>query len=162
MEGRRKRRGKPTPIYGQALSADGTSLVGNRATLITNDQGWEGPLVEGPFVVKKAGYYQLFYSANAYYNGTYAVGVARSQSPLGPYQKAGPPILKTNAAWVGPGHCSVVDTPDGDTYMVYHAWQAGHVAGPGDGRLTLVDAVFWENGWPVVPAAPSSRSRPMP
>ena len=37
--------GQPTPIYGQALSPDGTSLVGARTTLITNDQPWEGVLV---------------------------------------------------------------------------------------------------------------------
>jgi len=154
--------GKKTPIYGQALSADGTSLVGQRTLLITNDLGWEGGVVEGPWVVVRGGEYYLFYSGNAYYNGTYAVGVARSSAPLGPYQKAGPPILKTNGTWVGPGHCSVVDTPAGDTYMVYHAWEAGHVNGPGDARLMLTDAVVWSGGWPSVPEAPSISSRPMP
>ncbi|MFT3772914.1 MAG: glycoside hydrolase family 43 protein [Minicystis sp.] len=154
--------GKTTPIYGQALSPDGTALTGARTTLIQNDLGWEGGVVEGPWVVAKDGYYYLFYSGNAYYNGTYAVGVARATSPLGPYQKTGAPILTTNATWVGPGHCSVVDTPAGDTYMVYHAWQAGHVNGPGDARLMLVDAVLWDNGWPAVPEAPSVGSRPMP
>lgn len=154
--------GKATPIYGQALSADGTSLVGSRVTLITNDQGWEGGVVEGPWVVARGGSYYLFYSGNAYYNGSYAVSVARASSPLGPYQKAGAPILTTNGAWVGPGHCSVVDTPAGDTYMVYHAWQPGHVNGPGDQRLLLVDAVVWSGGWPGVPEAPSIGARPMP
>ena len=154
--------GQPTPIYGQALSADGTALVGGRVTLMKNDLGWEGGVVEAPWVVAKDGFYYLFYSGNAYYNGTYAVGVARASSPLGPYQKAGAPILKTSAAWVGPGHCSVIDTPAGNSYMVYHAWQAGHVNGPGDGRLMLVDAVTWSGGWPAVPEAPSVNSRPMP
>lgn len=154
--------GAPTPIYGQTLSADGTSLVGGRVTLISNDLPWEGPLVEGPFVVHNGGFYYLFYSANAYYNATYAVGVARSASPLGPYQKKGPPIVTTDGAWVGPGHCSVVDGPSGDTYMVYHGWEPGKVNGPGDQRLGLLDAIVWGGGWPSVPAAPSRRSRPMP
>lgn len=153
---------KPTPIYGQALSADGTALSGARVTLMTNNLAWEGGVVEGAWVVLKDGAYHLFYSGNAYYNGTYAVGVARASSPLGPYQKAGAPILTTNGTWVGPGHCSVVDTPAGDTYMVYHAWLKGHVNGPGDERLMLVDAVRWDNGWPTVPEAPSVGSRPMP
>ena len=154
--------GQATPIHGQALSADGASLVGARTTLITNDQGWEGGVVEGPWVVARGGSYYLFYSGNAYSNGTYGVGVARASSPLGPYQKAGAPILTTDGAWVGPGHCSVIDTPVGDTYMVYHGWQPGHVNGPGDQRLLLVDAVVWSGGWPGVPEAPSIGSRPTP
>lgn len=154
--------GKPTPIYGQKLSASGTALTGGRTQLIVNDQGWEGGVVEGPWVVAHGGSYYLFYSGNAYYNATYAVGVARASSPLGPYQKAGAPLLGSHGQWVGPGHCSLVDTPAGDTYMVYHAWQSGHVNGPGDRRLMLVDAVHWSGGWPSVPEAPSQHSRPMP
>jgi hypothetical protein len=46
--------------------------------------------------------------------------------------------------------------------MVYHAWQAGHVNGPGDARLMLTDAVVWSGGWPSVPEAPSISSRPVP
>jgi GH43 family beta-xylosidase len=154
--------GKSTPIYGQPLSPDGTALTGSRVTLITNDQPWEGGVVEGPWVVEKGGTYHLFYSGNAYYNGSYAVGVARAQSPLGPYTKTGAPILKTNASWIGPGHCSVVDTPEGDSYMVYHAWAPGHVNGPGDSRRLLVDAVTWDGGFAAVPEAPSIGSRPLP
>ncbi|MCY0996923.1 glycoside hydrolase family 43 protein [Myxococcus sp. MISCRS1] len=149
--------GQPTPIYGQALSADGLSLVGTRRTLITNNLGWEGGVVEAPWVVARGGYYYLFYSGNAYYNSTYAVGVARATSPLGPYTKAGAPILATGGGWVGPGHNSVVNGPGGDTYMVYHAWNSAHSA-----RVMLVDAITWPNGWPAVPEAPSAGSRPRP
>ena len=153
--------GAATPIFGQQLSADGLSLVGSPVQLITNDQGWEGPLVEGPWVYSKGGTYYLFYSANAYYNASYAVGVARSQNPLGPYSKMGPPILTSDGAFAGPGHCSVVDAPSGDTVMVYHAWLGSSIGG-GPGRVMLVDQVQWENGWPYVRQAPSSHSRPMP
>jgi len=157
--------GKPTPIQIQALAADGLSTTGTRTMLITNDHSWEGPLVEGPWMIEHGGEYFLFYSGNAYYNQTYAVGVARASSPLGPFTKASGPILVTGGDWVGPGHCSVVDGPGpgGDTYMVYHAWRAGQVNGPGDGRLTLTDAVQWgTDGWPHLFGAPSSASRPMP
>ncbi|WP_257452081.1 glycoside hydrolase family 43 protein [Archangium lipolyticum] len=149
--------GKPTPIYGQELSADGLSLVGTRRTLITNDRAWEGGVVEAPWVVARDGYYYLFYSGNAFYNGTYAVGVARATSPLGPFTKASAPILKTVPGWEGPGHCSVINTPAGNTVMVYHAWNQAHTA-----RVMLADTVFWRDGWPVVPQAPSVGSRPMP
>ena len=153
--------GQPTPIYGQALAADGVTLQGSRQTLITNDLGWEGRVVEGPWIIRRDGYYYMFYSGNAYYNATYAVGVARASSPLGPYVKRGDPILATNERWIGPGHCSVVDGPDGTTQMVYHAWSAGEV-GSGHQRLTLVDPVYWVDGWPLMRAAPSMRSAPAP
>jgi arabinan endo-1,5-alpha-L-arabinosidase len=149
--------GQKTPIYGQQLSADGLSLVGTRTTLITNDRTWEGGVVEAPWVVAKDGYYYLFYSGNAYYNGTYAIGVARATSPLGPYTKASEPILKTVAGWEGPGHGSVITTSSGTSVMVYHAWNTAHNA-----RVMLVDAIVWSNGWPTMPAAPSLNSRPMP
>ncbi len=154
--------GLPTPIHGQPLAPDGLSLVGSPSTLITNDEAWEGAVTEAPFMVQNGGTYYLFYSGGAYYNASYAVGVARATSPLGPFTKLGGPILTTAGAWVGPGHCSVVDTTGGDTYIVYHAWQASCVNGPGCGRLVLTDAVAWQNGWAAVPLAPSESSRPLP
>jgi hypothetical protein len=153
--------GKPTPIHAQPLAADGLSLTGSPSTLITNDQAWEGAVTEGPFMVAQGGSYYLFYSGNSYANATYAVGVARASSPTGPFTKASGPILVTGGAWVGPGHCSVVDTPAGDTAIVYHAWRQGCVNAAGCGRVDLVDDVAWQGGWPSVPLAPSSNSRPL-
>ncbi len=154
--------GQPTPIRARALAADGLAVTGGTATLITNDRAWEGNLVEAPFFIERAGTYYLFYSGNAYYDGRYAVGVARASSPLGPYTKLGDPIVVTGGPWVGPGHCSVVDGPGGDSYMVYHAWRTGMVNGAGDGRMVLVDQITWRDGWPRVPGGPSADSRPAP
>ncbi len=155
--------GQPTPIQIQPLTADGLSLQSGSAatTLITNDQAWEGAVTEGPFMVAQGGSYFLFYSGNSYANASYAVGVARASSPTGPFTKASGPILVTDGAWVGPGHCSVVQTAAGDTAMIYHAWVAGCVNAPGCGREDLVDLVDWTGGWPSVPLAPSSNSRPL-
>ena len=152
--------GAATPIHGQALAADGLSRAGTRATLITNDQSWEGPLVEGPFVYQHAGMFYLFYSGNFYASTSYALGVARASAPLGPYVKAPAPIVVTGGDWAGPGHCSVVDG-HADTYLVYHAWRAGQVGAPNQ-RYPLVDQIVWQNGWPAVPTAPSSGTRPLP
>ncbi len=154
--------GQSTPIHGQSLAADGLSLVGSPSTLITNDQAWEGAVTEGPFMVEHGGSYFLFYSGNSYANASYAVGVASAPSPLGPFMKAQGPILISGGPWVGTGHCSVVDTPAGDTYVVYHAWSSGCVNGPGCERRLLTDAISWGAAWPAVPLAPSSTSRPLP
>ena len=152
--------GKPTPIHAAQLAPDGLSVVGSAVTLITNDQAWEGAVTEGPWMILRGGMYYLFYSGNSYANTTYAIGVARASSPLGPFTKQTAPIVVTGGDWAGPGHCSVVDGAQ-DDYVVYHAWEAAHVnASPG--RLVLVDQIVWRNGWPTVPGAPSSATRPLP
>jgi len=153
--------GIQTPIHGQELSADGLALVGARKTLITNDLPWEGPLVEGPWLIDNGGKYYLFYSANAYNTPSYAIGVARADSPLGPYTKAPQSILSGAGHWAGPGHGSVITTKKGETWHVYHSWITGQVGG-GPGRVALIDRVFWENGWPTMRAAPSFQSLPVP
>jgi GH43 family beta-xylosidase len=153
--------GKPTPIHAQPLTPDGLALTGSPATLITDDQPWEGSVVEAPFMVQQGSTYYLFYSGNSYANASYAVGVAQGPTPMGPFTKAGAPILVTGGPWVGPGHCSVLSTSAGDTAIIYHAWPSNCVNGPGCGRETLVDQILWQNGWPAVPLAPSSTTRPL-
>lgn len=149
--------GQPTPIHIQPLAADGLSLTGSRSTLITNDQSWEGAVTEGPFMIAHAGSYYLFYSGNSYANASYALGVAKCTSVTGPCTKPAGPIVTSTSTWVGPGHNSVVVGPGGDLYAVYHAWNAAH-----DARYPLVDQITWVNGWPAVPGAPSTLSRPAP
>jgi GH43 family beta-xylosidase len=153
--------GKQTPIHAQPLAADGLSLVGSPSTLITNDQTWEGPLVEAPFMIAHGGAYWLFYSGNGYATANYAVGVAKASAPTGPFTKASAPIVVTGGAWAGPGHCAVLDTKSGDTAMVFHAWESTAINAP-PGRQVLVDAVRWDSSFPSVPFAPSSAARPIP
>jgi arabinan endo-1,5-alpha-L-arabinosidase len=149
-------------VYAQRLAADGMSLIAERPTeLLRNDLGWEADVVEGPWIQRQGGSYYLFYAGNGYASAAYAVGVARAASPLGPYVKKGDPILETNAGWQGPGHCSLTPGPGGELQMLYHAWYAGRVGG-GNPRVLLVDPVSWQDGWPVMHAAPSLRSVPLP
>lgn len=153
--------GQRTPIFIQELEADGVTLRGAPSTILTNDQGWEGALVEGQWIVERGGYFYMFYSGNGYASTSYGVGVARASSPTGPYTKASGPILTTNGAWDGPGHGAVLKGPSGDWVHVYHAWVKGK-AGQAPGRFVLVDRVTWDNGWPKMLGAPSKRSQPMP
>ena len=107
------------------LHSDGLSTTSDPwVELLRNTLPWEADLVEGPWIIHKDGYYYLFYSGHCYCDGTYATGVARSKNALGPYEKKGDPIRKSDSVWVGPGHCSVLHTKeDPNQYvMVYHAW----------------------------------------
>jgi arabinan endo-1,5-alpha-L-arabinosidase len=76
--------------------------------------------------------------------------VARATSPLGPFTKKGAPILKNDAAWVGPGHGSVV-VAHGDDFFFHHAWptNGAGVRNASAGRYDLVDRITYTSGWPV-------------
>ncbi|HYY93294.1 MAG TPA: family 43 glycosylhydrolase [Pyrinomonadaceae bacterium] len=150
---------KRTPIWAQRLSEDGTRLVGERRELIHNDQAWEkhptlpfGNLVEGPSVVRRNGWFYLFYSGNFCCGREcdYALGVARSRRLLGPWEKnPRNPILAGNDAWKCPGHGTVIEDARGRYFLLYHAYQ------PKDfvyvGRQALLDEViFGADGWPTI------------
>ena len=150
---------KPTPIWAQRLSADGTRLVGEKRELFHNDQAWEkhptlpyGDLVEGPSVVRRDGWFYLFYAGNFCCGRecAYAVGVARSRKLLGPWEKHSKnPIMEGNGGWRCPGHGSVVEDERGRTWFMYHAYQ------PKDfvyvGRQAMLDEIIWgRDGWPSI------------
>ncbi|KAL0489881.1 abnB [Acrasis kona] len=155
--------GKRTPIWSAKLNADGFSFAEpfKPVQLLTNDLQWEGPLVEAPWHLYKEPYHYIFYSANAFHGNLYAVGVARSKQPEGPYEKHLKPILTSNEKWSGPGHCSVVTTRQGKYVMVYHAWPKNTF---NLGRNMLVDEMFWdESNWPYFKSdAPSWKPKPIP
>jgi beta-xylosidase len=144
-------RNEPTPIWAEKLSEDGTKLVGDRKELIRNTAPWEAQLVEGPFVMRKNGWFYMFYAANACCGRecNYATGVARAKSLLGPWEKnPSNPILGGNAAWKCPGHGSVVETRGRD-FFLYHAYSAKD--GVYVGRQALLDEVQWgQDGWPAI------------
>ena len=58
-------------------------LAGEPQVLISNDQPWEGPVVEAPFMWMQDGKYYLFYSGNGYVTPEYAVGYAVADTPEG-------------------------------------------------------------------------------
>lgn len=87
--------------------------------------------LEGPFVVRRGGLYYCFYSGGNWQNLTYGVSYAVAEHPLGPWAEPyqGAVVLQTlPGRLIGPGHNSVVLGPDGNHYIVFHAWDAELVA----------------------------------
>ncbi|HYE13261.1 MAG TPA: family 43 glycosylhydrolase [Pyrinomonadaceae bacterium] len=160
---------KPTPIWAQRLSADGTRLVGERKELIRNDQPWEkhatlpyGDLVEGPALVRRNGYFYMFYSGNfcCARECNYMVGVARARNLLGPWEKnPANPIMAGNDEWKCPGHGTLVTDARGRDWFLYHAMSAKDTVYVG--RQAMLDEVRWgRDGWPTINdgRGPSSRA----
>ncbi|HMQ30243.1 MAG TPA: glycoside hydrolase family 43 protein [Chloroflexaceae bacterium] len=152
--------GRPVYIYLQQVSPDGLSLVGEPTRLLTNDQPWEGNLIEAPTLWKHEGRYYLFYSANSYAGVDYAVGYAVADTITGPYTKpADEPLLSTDygvGAALGPGGQDVVVAPDGATWLVYHSWDPS-----ASYRRMNLDELDWEDGRPVV-RGPDAGPQPRP
>ena len=104
--------------------------------------------LEGPFVVRRDGRYHLFYSGGRWEEPTYGVACAVADHPLGPWTERTPstPLLRTVPGHVvGPGHNTVVTTPDGLDVMAYHAWDPALTA-----RRLCVDPIRWTPDGPTV------------
>ena len=89
-------------------------------------QAWEGETWnEGPFVLKHRQTYYLIYSGNAFFDQHYGLGYATAPTPMGPWTKhEGNPILQKTDTAAGPGHNSVIASPDGsELFVVYHTLQ---------------------------------------
>jgi len=146
--------GLPTPIWAQELSEDGTEFAfGTTPTILfQNEPSWEANLVEGPFVLKHGNYFYNFYSGAGCCtkNCSYALGVARATSLLGPWEKnPANPILPGNDTWKCPGHGSIVTSPDGRYYLLYHAYSSEDSVYVGRQGL-LDEVVFGADDWPTI------------
>jgi arabinan endo-1,5-alpha-L-arabinosidase len=118
-----------TPVYAQELDPQAHGLIGNKVVVLENDQDWEAHLIEGIWIVEHSGRFYMFYSGNDFSTPEYGTGVAVASSPLGPYRKMQGPLLRSTEEWMGPGHPSVAQGPDGNPWLFLHAFfpgQAGY------------------------------------
>ncbi|WP_226163457.1 family 43 glycosylhydrolase [Hymenobacter terricola] len=140
---------QPTPLWAQRINADRTALIGEKTELFRNTAAWEGNLVEGPSVVRHGGYFYMFYAANGCcgHGCTYATGVARAKSLLGPWEKyAQNPVLTKNDTWTCPGHGTAVER-NGRWFLLHHAYQTGGFENVG--RQGVLSEFVWTTaGWP--------------
>jgi beta-xylosidase len=150
----------PVYLYLQPVSDDGLTLEGEPTQLITNDQAWEGNLVEAPTLWRNADTYYLFYSANNYAGVDYAVGYAVADAITGPYTKpSAAPLLATDFGEgdaLGPGGQDIVVVEDGETWMLYHSWNSD-----ASYRRLQIDELVWEGETPVV-QGPDTNPQPRP
>ena len=138
---------KGNRIYGAELKNDLSGIVDSTAVeCISAAEHWENtgdsswPVTEGPTVIKKAGKYYMFYSANDFRNPDYAVGMASSDHPLGPWKKfKGNPVLsRKQTGQNGTGHGDLFKTSDGAYYYVFHVHQSATNVAP---RKTMMISV---------------------
>ena len=143
----------PTSIFAQRLSDDGTKLLGKRREILRNTSSWERHVTEGSFIMRRGGWFYHFYSGNACCGRAcdYALGVARAKRLLGPWEKHPKnPIIAANRDWQCPGHGSIVETPDGRDFLLYHSYRKRRDTF-NVGRESVLDQIVWgADGWPQV------------
>jgi hypothetical protein len=113
---------------------------------------WTAWTVEAPALMKRGGYYYLFFSGNSYTNDTYATGVARSTSIDGhndPY-RFGRGLMNC-ARMKNEFHTSCSQGPGGATYapggFVFHA----RLGGDGSDRRLYSGRLGYDRyGWPYL------------
>gem|GEM_PF-180279 len=157
-------------LYGVELAPDLLSVVGEPVELTRPEQPWElrsggRAWNEAPFVIKRHGVYYLMYSANCFCGADYSVGYATSDHPLGPYTKYRANPVLSRGAWLdrlsGPGHHSVVESPDGrELWIIYHV-HADPAAGGGDRRIAIDRMGVREDGSLYV-SGPTLTPQPLP
>jgi len=142
--------------YGLQLNDEMTATVGTKwAKVISKTEKWEGLdnhfALEGAFMYFRKPYFYLFYSVGDWESPTcnYAIGVARSKGPLGPFVKPKGPLVHKSSHWCNPGAPSVARFPSDPkrTVLVMDA-QIKNVKASRD---LVVDELHWHpNGWPYV------------
>jgi len=166
-DGRRR-----SELYVVPLAPDLLSIEGEPTFCFGASQPWEGKIEledtwnEAPFVMRRDnGTYVMTYSARVFSDPLYAVGYATARSPLGPWTKAQEnPILKRTRRASGPGHNSIVPSPDGkELFVVYHTHkdlEGGHDRELNIDRLTVTDEPG--GGVKLRIAGPTRTPQPMP
>lgn len=134
-------------------------------------------LVEGAWVIRRGGYYYLFYSGDNCCGpkAHYAVMVARSRNAAGPFETLAAAtgarnsvILGANPNWIAPGHNAILTDARGADWIVYHAVDVRRVRAKDSDevntrRIMMIDRIRWVDGWPrVAGGSPSSGIRPGP
>ena len=170
------------PIKVQELGPDRLSFAPKSTPIdlipaIKDDPGRYSRLVEGAWVVRRGGYYYMFYSGDncCGKEAHYAVLVARSRSATGPFKTlaeetgaVSSAILEQRGTWFAPGHNSVIADAAGQDWLVYHAVDTRRPrTKPSDDvntrRVMLIDKIVWVDGWPRVEAnGPSAEPRRAP
>lgn len=137
---------------------DWTLYEANRRMNVYNNT-FDWHTIEAPYVRKRNGKYYLFYSGSNWQSEHYGVDYVVADNVMGPYTSEGNEarILKGIPGQVrGPGHHSIVTGPDGNDWIVYHAWDPQMKV-----RQMCIDRLYWTDEGPRT-VNPTTTPQPAP
>ena len=141
---------RPIELLGQQLTDDGLKIMGKPFMLLRDD---EKKGLEGQCIVKRDNCFYLFYSAGGCCGSkcSYNINVARASSIKGPYTKfKNNPTLAEYGEWKCAGHGTIVKTPKGEDFYLYHAYNKQNDVFTG--RQGMLAKLSWnkKTGWPAL------------
>jgi beta-xylosidase len=146
------------PLILHRMSTDGTRVLDEGKIVVQDPEHL--PVLEGPKLYKRGGYYYIFAPIGGVDKGAQAV--LRSRSIYGPYEHR-VVLAQGNTAINGPHQGAYVETPDGEGWFIHFQSDGAH------GRIVHLEPVQWQNDWPIIGKDPDEEvtgwpvaSGPMP
>ncbi len=139
------------PLILHRMSADGKHVLDEGKLIVRDPEHL--PVLEGPKLYKRDGYYYIFAPFGGV--GVGAQAVLRSRQIYGPYEQR--VVLAQGSTKInGPHQGAYVETPDGEGWFVHFQSDGAH------GRIVHLEPVRWQNDWPVIGDDPDGASTGQP
>lgn len=127
------------PLILHRMSADGLHVLDPGKVIVDDPQ--QLPVLEGPKLYKRDGYYYIFAPFGGVATGAQAV--LRSRNLYGPWEHR-VVLTEGSTAINGPHQGGYVETPDGQGWFIHFQERKAH------GRIVHLEPVRWQNGWPLI------------
>lgn len=127
------------PLILHRMSVDGKRVLDEGKVIVEDPEHL--PILEGPKLYKRDGYYYIFAPFGGVGSGAQAV--LRSRNIYGPYEHR--IVLAQGSTNInGPHQGGYVETPGGEGWFVHFQSDGAH------GRIVHLEPVSWRDDWPVI------------
>lgn len=127
------------PLILNRMSSDGKHVLDSGRVIVDDPQHL--PVLEGPKLYKRDGFYYIFAPFGGVATGSEAVLRARNLYGPWTYRVV---LTQGNTNVNGPHQGAYVETPDGQGWFVHFQSRLAH------GRIVYLEPVRWSDGWPAI------------
>jgi beta-xylosidase len=139
------------PLILHRMSADGKRVL-DEGKVIVQDHKFL-PVLEGPKLYKRNGYYYIFAPDGGVATGQQVV--LRAHNIYGPYEHK--IVLSQGTTTInGPHQGGYVESPDGHGWFIHFQSRGAH------GRILHLEPVRWENDWPIMGTTQENKTEGQP
>ena len=103
-------------------------------------------------MIRTGGSYYLFFAGGLWNAASYATGIARCDTPIGPCHEQASPVMVSNQNVIGPGGASVFTDRDGVVWLAYAAYADPFVGWPYSRTLRFARVTLGGASVTVTPA----------
>jgi beta-xylosidase len=127
------------PLILHRMSPDGKHVLDEGKVIVQDRENL--PVLEGPKLYKRNGYYYIFAPFGGV--GTGSQAVLRSRNIYGPYEHR-IVLVKGSTDINGPHQGAYVETADGEGWFLHFQSRGAH------GRIVHLEPVRWQDDWPII------------